>query len=85
MNKDVVQQNGANWYNVQPPVSVNYYKAGYRGLQVASNKTLLGKGLAGILKGKGLQISEGVSNIIIQNIHITHLNPQYIWVVTVYD
>ena len=71
--------NGANWCSGQPPIPVSYYKAAYRGLQVASNKTLLGKGSAGILKGKGLQITGGVSNIIIQNIHITNLNPQYIW------
>jgi pectin lyase len=71
--------NGANWCNGQPAVSVTYDKAGLNGLQVASHKTLLGKGSAGVLKGKGLRITNGASNIIIQNIHITDLNPQYIW------
>lgn len=58
---------------------VSYCKAGYRRLQVAPNKTFLGTLSAGILKDKGLKISEGVSNITTQNIHITHLNPQSIW------
>ncbi|CAF2069759.1 unnamed protein product [Rotaria magnacalcarata] len=71
--------NGANWCSGQPSTPVSYYKAAIRGLQVASHKTLLGKGTAGILKGKGLRIINGASNIIIQNIHITNLNPQYIW------
>jgi pectin lyase len=71
--------NGANWCNGQPAVSVTYDKAALYGLQVASHKTLLGKGNAGVLKGKGLRITNGASNIIIQNIHITNLNPQYIW------
>ena len=71
--------NGANWCQGQPAVSVTYKKAAIRGLQVASHKTLLGKGNAGVLKGKGLRITNGASNIIIQNIHITGLNPQYIW------
>ena len=71
--------NGANWCQGQPAVSVSYKKAALHGLQVASHKTVLGKGTAGILKGKGLRITNGASNIIIQNIHITGLNPQYIW------
>lgn len=32
-----------------------------------------------MLRGIGLRLSGGVSNVIIQNIHITQLNPQYIW------
>jgi pectin lyase len=71
--------NGANWCKDQPSIPVSYYQAAIRGLQVASHKTLLGNGTRGILKGKGLRITNGASNIIIQNIHITDLNPQYIW------
>ncbi|KAJ7143321.1 pectin lyase-like protein [Mycena crocata] len=47
-------------------------------LAVASNKTLLGKGSAGGIKGKGLKIT-GANNIIIQNIKLTDLNAQYVW------
>ena len=36
-------------------------------------------GSKGVLRGIGLRLSGGVSNVIIQNIHITELNPQYIW------
>jgi len=32
-----------------------------------------------VIKGKGLRIVSGASNIIIQNIHITNLNPHYVW------
>lgn len=44
-----------------------------------SHKTIIGVGSAGIIEGKGLRLANGVSNIIIQNIRITNLNPQYIW------
>ncbi|KAJ7709035.1 pectate lyase [Mycena rosella] len=52
--------------------------AGTKPLVVASNKTLLGKGSTGGLKGKGLKIT-GANNIIIQNIQITDINAQYVW------
>lgn len=31
------------------------------------------------MRGKGLRIANGATNVIIQNIFITELNPQYIW------
>jgi pectate lyase len=40
--------------------------AGVLGITVASDKTLLGSGTSGIIKGKGLRIVSGASNIIIQ-------------------
>jgi pectin lyase len=40
--------------------------AGVLGITVASDKTLLGYGSTGIIKGKGLRIVSGASNIIIQ-------------------
>ncbi|GCB18967.1 probable pectin lyase E [Aspergillus awamori] len=52
--------------------------AGYQGINVASDKTLVGKGTGAVLNGKGLRFV-GVSNIIIQNIEITNLNPKYVW------
>ncbi|KAF3923078.1 hypothetical protein ABW20_dc0105866 [Dactylellina cionopaga] len=51
--------------------------AGYQGIQVKSDKTLVGINNA-VLNGKGLRFA-GVSNIIIQNIAITNLNPKYVW------
>ncbi|KAJ7303005.1 pectate lyase [Mycena albidolilacea] len=59
--------------------TATYYVAGTKPLVVASNKTLLGKGSAGGIKGKGLKIT-GANNIIIQNIKITDINAEYVWV-----
>ncbi|KAG8740811.1 hypothetical protein FRC10_003876 [Ceratobasidium sp. 414] len=64
--------------------TVTYKKAGVSAILVGSNKTLLGKGTAGIMpehlfsKGKGLRIAGG-SNIIIQNIRISDINAQFVW------
>ncbi|KAJ6037205.1 pectin lyase A [Penicillium herquei] len=62
-----------------PSVSVTYDNAGILGITVASDKTLLGSGSAGIIKGKGLRIVSGAENIIIQNIAITDINAEYVW------
>ncbi|CAE6336377.1 unnamed protein product [Rhizoctonia solani] len=67
--------------NDQPDAAtttVTYYKAGISGISVGSNKTLLGKGTAGWIKGKGLRIA-GSSNIIIQNIRFSDINAEYVW------
>ncbi|KAK1929021.1 putative pectin lyase A [Phytophthora citrophthora] len=58
-------------------VKVTYDKAAKTPLKVASNKTLVGEGTSGVLTGKGIEIKG--NNVIIQNIHITNLNPQYVW------
>ncbi|KAH8663207.1 pectin lyase fold/virulence factor [Ilyonectria robusta] len=68
-----------NYQPDAPKVSVSYDKAGILGITVKSNKSIIGVGSAGIIKGKGLRLVSGVSNIIIQNIHITNLNPKYVW------
>ncbi|KAJ5635911.1 uncharacterized protein N7484_009224 [Penicillium longicatenatum] len=62
-----------------PSVSVTYDNAGILGITVASDKTLLGEGSAGIIKGRGLRIVSGASNIIIQNIAVTDINAKYVW------
>ncbi|KAE9292907.1 hypothetical protein PF008_g24942 [Phytophthora fragariae] len=58
-------------------IQVTYDNAPKTPLTVASDKTLVGEGTKGVLNGKGLTI-EG-SNVIIQNIHITNLNPHLVW------
>lgn len=60
-----------------PTYSVSLDTAAYQGIQVASDKTLVGKDKA-TLKGKGLRFVDA-SNIIVQNIEITDLNPEYVW------
>lgn len=57
--------------------SVEIDAAAYNPIWVASDKTLVGMNNA-VLYGKGLRFS-GVSNIIIQNVAITNLNPKYVW------
>lgn len=62
--------NANNWCDASyPKVSVTYDKAGTVGIDVASRKTIIGVGSSGVIKGKGLRLITGVSNVIIQNIH----------------
>uniref|UniRef100_K3WBS2 pectin lyase n=1 Tax=Globisporangium ultimum (strain ATCC 200006 / CBS 805.95 / DAOM BR144) TaxID=431595 RepID=K3WBS2_GLOUD len=46
-------------------------------LQVGPNKTIRGIGTSGVIIGKGLWLNG--DNIILQNVHITNLNPHLIW------
>ncbi|KAF5025990.1 hypothetical protein F66182_1931 [Fusarium sp. NRRL 66182] len=48
-------------------------------IDVGSDKTILGVGDKAVIKGKGLRMRDGAKNIIIQNIAITDLNPEYVW------
>lgn len=58
---------------------MTYDNAGTSPINLGSNKSLIGIGTSGVIRGKGLRIANGAKNIIIQNVHITELNPQYIW------
>ncbi|KAJ5644443.1 hypothetical protein N7507_010454 [Penicillium longicatenatum] len=69
----------SDWCSGYPTTTCTYDKAAIEGINVASNKSIVGVGSAGVIRGKGLRMENGVSNVIIQNIHITELNPQYIW------
>ncbi|KAL0944655.1 pectin lyase [Colletotrichum truncatum] len=72
--------NANNWCNGQGgSVSVNYDNAAISAITLGSNKSLIGVGNKGVIRGKGLRMVSGAKNIIIQNIHITELNPQYVW------
>jgi pectin lyase len=42
--------------------------AGSLGITVNSNKSLIGQGTSGVIKGKGLRIVSGAKNIIIQSV-----------------
>ncbi|PYH42424.1 polysaccharide lyase family 1 protein [Aspergillus saccharolyticus JOP 1030-1] len=68
-----------NYESSAPSVSVTYDNAGTLGITVNSNKSLIGVGTSGVIKGKGLRMVSGVSNIIIQNIAVTDINPEYVW------
>ncbi|KAL4885139.1 pectin lyase fold/virulence factor [Aspergillus karnatakaensis] len=69
---------GIGWCGDSPATTCTYDNAGLDGLDVGPNKSIVGVGDAGVIRGKGLRI-HGTSNVIVQNIHITELNPQYIW------
>lgn len=77
--------NNANWCTNgnagagATSIQVKYDTAGTSPINLGSNKSIIGVGNKGVIRGKGLRIANGAKNIIIQNIHITDLNPQYIW------
>jgi pectin lyase len=77
--------NSANWCTNgnagagATSISVTYDTAGVTPINLGSNKSIIGVGSKGVIRGKGLRIANGAKNVIIQNIHITELNPQYIW------
>jgi pectin lyase len=59
--------------------SISYDAAGSTPLKVGSNKTILGVGAKGVLKGKGLSIAKDASNVIIQGVEFTTINPDVVW------
>ena len=63
-----------NYQAKAPKVAVKYSKAGLQPIQVKSNKSIVGSGSKGVIRGKGLRISGGQKNIIIQNIKIEELS-----------
>lgn len=69
-----------NYQASSPTISsLTYDKAAWNAIKVQSNKSLVGQGSAGVIKGKGVYMANGVKNIIIQNVHFTEINPQYVW------
>jgi pectin lyase len=76
--------NKDNWCgNYQPNApkvsKITYDKAGVLGMTVGSNKSLIGQGSKGVIKGKGVRIVSNAKNIIIQNVRFTDINPEYVW------
>ncbi|OTA36925.1 hypothetical protein BTJ68_03750 [Hortaea werneckii EXF-2000] len=71
---------GPDWCSADyPAVEVTYDVAAAEFLDIKGDKSIVGVGDAGVIKGKGFRLSGGVSNVIFQNVHFTDLNPQYIW------
>lgn len=75
--------NAGNWCKTEqsaaPTARVTYDKAGVNPLMVSSDKTVLGVGRNGVIRGKGFRMAGGTNNVIIQNLEIRDLNPQYVW------
>jgi pectate lyase len=63
----------------KPTFDVTYDKAGTVGLNVGSNKTIVGIGAGATIRGKGLRMINDVSNIIVRNLTMTNINPQIVW------
>jgi pectin lyase len=71
---------GPNWCSASyPTVEVTYDVAATKPIDIKSNKSIVGVGAKGVVRGKGFRVVSGAQNIIFQNFHITDLNPQYIW------
>lgn len=73
--------NFRGWCNeqkVRTPLKVTVTSSALEPIRVSSNKSILGVGSSGVLKGKGLSINKS-RNVIVQNIHITWLNPDVVW------
>ncbi|KAL4901548.1 putative pectin lyase D [Aspergillus multicolor] len=68
-----------NYQPDAPQTTITYDAAGMLGITVKSNKSLIGQGSKGAIKGKGIRIVNGAQNVIVQNIAITDINPQYVW------
>jgi len=62
-----------------PSATVSYDNAAIKPIEVKSDKTIIGVGQSGVILGKGLRLSNGADNVIIQNIAISELNPHLTW------
>lgn len=60
-------------------MTVNYRKAAMTPLVIGSNKSLLGVGAKGVIRGKGVVINRPDRNVIIRNIHFTDMNAFAVW------
>ncbi|KAM0236990.1 hypothetical protein ACHAP5_009186 [Fusarium lateritium] len=62
-----------------PSSQATWPKAPRTLIELGSDKTILGVGAKAAIKGKGLRVQNGAKNVIIQNIAVTDLNPEYVW------
>lgn len=63
---------GPNWCSDSyPAVEVTYDVAPTKPIDIKGNKSIVGVGSNGVIRGKGFRLVNGVSNIIIQNVHFT--------------
>ncbi|KAM5349571.1 hypothetical protein ACJ41O_006076 [Fusarium nematophilum] len=59
--------------------SITYDTAGTSPLPVSSNKSIISSNGKGALKGKGLSLQKDASNVIIQGIEFSNINPGIVW------
>jgi pectate lyase len=65
--------------DVNPVAAIEYDAGTNERLEIGSNKSILGVGGKGVIKGRGLRLKAGAKNVIIQGITITQLNPGVVW------
>ncbi|KAF7530481.1 hypothetical protein G7054_g9542 [Neopestalotiopsis clavispora] len=71
---------GPNWCSDDyESIEITYYVAPTVPIDIKGNKSIVGVGDKGVIRGKGIRLVNDISNVIIQNVHFTELNPQYIW------
>ncbi|QSZ31729.1 hypothetical protein DSL72_001297 [Monilinia vaccinii-corymbosi] len=68
----------ANTAVAQPTITYDVVGLIHNAIKLGSNKSIVGVGTAGKIKGRGFFI-QGAKNIIIQNVEFVELNPQYVW------
>lgn len=61
------------------PMTITYDKVGALPMLVGANKTVIGIGAKSGIKGRGLRLRGGASNIIIRNLAISDINPGVVW------
>ncbi|KAF6817030.1 pectin lyase C [Colletotrichum plurivorum] len=61
----------------KPGSTETWYKAPTQPIDVGDNKSIIGVGSKGAIKGKGLRMRG--KNVIIQNIQVSDLNHKYVW------
>jgi pectate lyase len=59
--------------------NITFDKSGASALAIGSNKTLVGIGNGATIRGKGVSVTQGASNVIIRNLTFRDLNPGVIF------
>ncbi|KAI4649695.1 hypothetical protein J4E93_004015 [Alternaria ventricosa] len=65
--------------DMTPVSSITYDAGAETAMKVGSNKSILGVGGKGVIKGRGLSIAKDASNVIIQGVAFTTINPGVVW------
>ena len=65
---------GPKYSQRKPKFNVTFDKAGATPLTIGSNKTLVGLGNSATIRGKGVSVSRGASNVVIRNLTFRDLN-----------
>ncbi|KAK6591362.1 pectin lyase [Botrytis cinerea] len=68
----------ANQALAKPTITYDVAGIPPNAIKIGSNKSIVGVGSAGKIKGRGFYIA-GAKNIIIQNVEFVEMNPKYIW------